>query len=339
MQRARGVADENAARRHLTLRAYQRQRIRRPLADPGEAPQAPSEDSLKPAEKLAVRAAEQRILRACRDGHHHCITRLTQRQQCKGTGWRKPLESGALARARSDHVRHDSHLTVGVFGEAHTEALCQCPTARGNGQQSGAQRLPAGHDGQTVLGEANVFDHRIHQCEVARGRQRIGKRRLQAVVLQHVAERGQGVLDCAQAGRTEVAAIGYVNRLDGRGEGAQRRPQSEAVEQAARALVDGGRANVHRRRRLRRETLVDHGDAAAIAAERQRQTGTDHAAARDDYVEVPLLHAAISSSISSGSLGASRLSTSRPSRVTTTSSSIRMPMFCNAFGTPRAGVM
>ena len=104
----------------------------------------------------------------------------------------------------------------------------------------------------------------------------------------------------------------------------------------------GGAIVVTRLRGARSELGLDDGDAQRERRERDREAGADEAAAGDEDVAGTGGHAAralrlsrISASICAGALGTDSVRTSGSRRVTSTSSSIRMPMPHQRFATPR----
>src|SRR5690606_20887419 len=123
----------------------------------------------------------------------------------------------------------------------------------------------------------------------------------------------------------EAAAVGDVDAHDGGRCGGDLVPQPERLERPAAAAGQRRRAVIEARLRARLPLDgLDDGDVEPEGREGYGKARTDHAATRDHDVAVPGLHrhrpAAISRSMSSGSRGSSRLSTSGSPRVTATSS-------------------
>src|ERR1700690_2739699 len=137
----------------------------------------------------------------------------------------------------------------------------------------------------------------------------------------------------------EMPGIRNVNRLNRAGSRMDRGPDPEGLEDRARAIAECAGAIIEARlRRAVGRDRLDQQHAQVGLRQRKREAGTDHPAAGDRYVVAPgeSAHAAaISASIASVSLGTPLLSTSQPPRVTTTSSSMRPPMFQKERGTPR----
>ena len=104
-------------------------------------------------------------------------------------------------------------------------------------------------------------------------------------------------------------------------------PQAERAIEPGRAERQGEAARTGAPRRLPAASRIDHRDRERPAAERQREGGADEPAA-DDRDVAPPDHAADPTmpSRSSTDLGREADRTSTPSRVTSTTSSIRMPI-------------
>src|SRR5690606_41855084 len=105
--------------------------------------------------------------------------------------------------------------------------------------------------------------------------------------------------------------------------------------QRGRAVVEAGVINDIERSRF------DEDDVEIELRQRKRQAGAYQTAAGDCDVAAQRAHAALASlapisfSISSGRFASAAVSTSQPSEVTTTSSSMRTPMFHQRLGAPR----
>ena len=82
---------------------------------------------------------------------------------------------------------------------------------------------------------------------------------------------------------------------------------------------------------------LDQGHSNIETLERHGQTGADHAAAHNGDVERVVHAACTKRSMASGVFSSAAVSTSGASRVTSTSSSMRMPMFQNSLGTRGEG--
>ncbi len=138
----------------------------------------------------------------------------------------------------------------------------------------------------------------------------------------------------------ETAALGDVDRANGFGLPLQRAPQPEPFENALRAVGERRHAPVEARRLERRglESFDEH-DIERQLGERACERRADQPAADDEHVRLPLgRHSAapMSCSTSSTEDGNAAVSTSGSLRVTTTSSSIRMPMPRQRLCTPLA---
>src|SRR6185437_6348123 len=177
------------------------------------------------------------------------------------------------------------------------------------------------------------------------------QRRADHSVGDDVTERIDPVLVGPQARESEPPCIGDVDGADRRGFTRHLIPDAQALEYSTARIAERCRALIEARLcgGVGRDTL-DEQHPHAGAGEAQREARPYHAAAHDGDIEVahggfpgrrlahrdPLRAAVINLSIASTSLGAPSVSTSTPRLVTTTSSSIRTPMRCRRFGTPRA---
>ncbi len=115
----------------------------------------------------------------------------------------------------------------------------------------------------------------------------------------------------------------------------ERAPHVEFREQRDRGRVHGDGANVETRVALRdrRFATIDQRHLEAAARQGECRAGADQAAAGDEHITCQVAHCGagliglrITASISLTVFGAAAVSTSWPSRVTSTSSSMRMPM-------------
>src|SRR5690606_442755 len=189
------------------------------------------------------------------------------------------------------------------------------------------------------------------QHEILRRRKPRPQRLAEASVLDRVPERGDAFLPRVAAHGAEPAPLGEGYRADRLRVAHERAPQPERSEDALRAVRERRDARIEARLlEPRRVARLDEHGAAADRVERNRERRADEPAADDQHVAVePSLHALhavrhaalstavpTSRSISSASTGSSAVSTSQPSRVTTTSSSMRMPMPRQAFALPVA---
>ncbi len=159
----------------------------------------------------------------------------------------------------------------------------------------------------------------------------------QPCVLDHMAQGAPAIIRPAQNAAAKMASTGNMNGFYRTQPTLQQGPQSQgpvdalgAVAQSRGARVKGG-VIVGRcsGRRWQRKTLNQRDThlPGQPSGKGQSQADAHHAAARND--DIPGAHrrpAAISSSIASGSRGTSPVSSSQPSSVTTTSSSMRTPI-------------
>ncbi len=130
-------------------------------------------------------------------------------------------------------------------------------------------------------------------------------------------------------GKAGATALGNMDLADRGGGGGQRFPQVQGLEDAAGSLRQGQGAVViagvcaDRQRRG-----LDQTDPQILTVQRAGQAGADHAAANDQQIVVHIVHlpSRIHASMSSMALGAASVSTSGSSAVTSTSSSMRMPI-------------
>src|SRR5690606_21406931 len=135
------------------------------------------------------------------------------------------------------------------------------------------------------------------------------ERRAETARRHHVAERRGTGVSGGEARRAEVTAVADVDRGDGAGVVAERRPGAEALEHPPRGPGEGDGALVEARLALvAGGERFDHGDAAPDAADGGREARSGEAAADDDEIELrahKAAHEAISASMSSIALGAS----------------------------------
>src|SRR5690606_9609435 len=146
------------------------------------------------------------------------------------------------------------------------------------------------------------------------------------------------------ARRARVATVGHVDLPDRLGAPSQFGPDAQPLEQSAAAMGQGGGAVVIARlpaalcRRLRLDQPNGPTGRPGAVLQPQRQAGADHAATDDvqliAHAGSPTARAsAISASISSASRGTLPVRIWWPSRVTSTSSSMRIPMPRHLAGT------
>src|SRR5690554_4268834 len=157
-------------------------------------------------------------------------------------------------------------------------------------------------------------------------------------VFHYVAQGGHPLLLGMHAGRARMPPVGDVYLPDRLGAPGQLLPDAQALEQPAAAMGQGGGSVVVAglpaplNRRLGLDQANGPARLAGTVLQRQCQTGPDHAPA-DNIQAVAhagtlaaVRAAAISASISSASRGTLPVRIWCPSRVTSTSSSIRMPI-------------
>ena len=130
-----------------------------------------------------------------------------------------------------------------------------------------------------------------------------------------------------------VAALGDVDREDG---GRTRRgPRARFLEPLAARVREREGAPVARGRRARLEEL----ERKALTRGERRERRADRPGADDRDVDRGHQRSRTAASTSFTVFGQSAVRTSRPFAVTSTSSSMRTPMFQNALGTLSAGRM
>ncbi len=182
--------------------------------------------------------------------------------------------------------------------------------------------------------------HRAHARRAAsssmppRCAQRLPQHVPRCRLLTGVAEGIELVLRGVQAREAEVAGIGDVDLADRRGVRGDRVPHAEGLEDAPRAVAERGGALIEARLRvaLRRAPPRSAPPCAAAPASASARLAPTMPPPTIGDIAVLVARcaahaAAISASISSGSFGTPPVSTSQPLRVTTTSSSMRTPMF------------
>src|SRR5690606_2006942 len=175
--------------------------------------------------------------------------------------------------------------------------------------------------------------------------QRAEQHLAQPGILDDIAQCRHAFIRGVHARRAGMALIGDMNLADRLGAPGQVGPDPQALEQSAAAMGQRRGAVVVTRlpaaldRRLGLDQANLPAGLAGAILQPQRQTGTDHAAADDVQAgahagrSIAARARAISASISSASRGTLPVSTSWPSRVTTTSSSMRIPMPRHLAGT------
>ena len=342
VQRLRGIADEHDAPGDRIRGARQHQRIRVALADSRKAADAPAES----AEQLRRegRFIERHEFRGARGAHRpdHCVAAAGDRQHGQRTGGCESLEGiariGPVGRGVHDDgdllvvfdVRVDAgagaqHRAGTIGGDRHRRANAGVIAAAGQFEQ---HRVITQRRGPDLRGNG--------ERHVGRLAQGLPQDAADGAIRHHVAEGGNPLLGGIQARHAESTGIRNVDGANRRRLGCHRRPHAQALENLARAVAQRGGALIETglRRRIRRHTFDEQG-AQFRVAQCQREAGTDHAAADDcdivsimDWLSRESHHAtdAMSLSMATASFGTPSVSTSQPSRVTTTSSSMRMPM-------------
>jgi len=234
--------------------------------------------------------------------------------------------------ARGIHVRDDGMLGVIGHDRADPErGAYRGLRAVGGDHQPRMQTLAAvGLEPQGIGAGRDRGDARVPEADARLRGDPCTQRSPELAILDRMAQRCDALLLGGQDGRAEAAAFRHVDPPDRRRPGGDRRPCADALEDAAAAVGQRRRARVEARLcvRVGRDGL-DHGDLEWQLRERRSQREADHAAARNRHVAGSRSGhhaAAIRRSISSGSVGIEAVSTSGPSAVTTTSSSMRTPM-------------
>ncbi len=173
---------------------------------------------------------------------------------------------------------------------------------------------------------------RAAQLDPSAAPERAPQHRAEMSVADRVAEGRELVFGGVEPRKAEVAGIRDMNLAYWGRAGRDLIPDPEGAQDLPRAIAQGSAAIIEARLR---GAVGGHGlDQQYLqprAGQRQRQTRPDHAATDDGDIAAARSRrfhaAAINASISSGSFGASSVSTSQPPRVTATSSSMRTPIF------------
>ena len=172
---------------------------------------------------------------------------------------------------------------------------------------------------------------------------RLGQHREHRAVVDDIAQRRHARIGSADRNTAKAAALRYVNVVDGGG--CQFIPRAQPFQQqtAAMGQRDGPRITAPCRNPAGVGARFEYRDAqpaVTTLSQGQRQRRAHRAAAHDHNVGVgyhAVQRAAISASMSLTVLGAAAVNISQPPAVTTTSSSIRTPMWANSAGTPAPG--
>ena len=235
-------------------------------------------------------------------------------------------------------VEDDGALLIVVLErvEAQSRANRGTRAVRGNDELRAHLALFAGlldRGGHVPLVALHTHDFRRRERrEPLRAAQPLPEHASQRLVLDRVAERRHTLLGGGNPRCTEAAALGDVNRANGLGIALELRPKTQAREDLLRAVRERRDARVEAwLRKLQRLLRFDEHGVERQLRERARQRRPDSATADDQHVAVAargLRHAApaMCRSISATVAGRSLVSTSGASRVTCTSSSIRIPM-------------
>jgi hypothetical protein len=223
------------------------------------------------------------------------------------------------------------------------------------GANRGASAVRADHEPRTnraragldprfgrVAADLELRDGRgCEHTEAGRALEPLPERLSERRVLDRVAEGLDALLLRPDPRGAEAAALGNVHGSNRLGAGSELGPDAEGRENSLRRVRErGGPAVEARLLELRGLARLDEHHVERQLGERAGERGADGAAADDQHVAVETLgearaHArvAISASISSTEAARSAVSTSGPSRVTSTSSSIRMPIPRQRFAT------
>src|SRR5690606_3487887 len=246
-------------------------------------------------------------------------------------------------------------LVVVALASADIQASAQTRLrAVGNRQQPRSHRLTFAavlNRHQRMLLSRLAIDHlrRVHPFNRGVFVQLREQHIAEPGILDHIAQRWPLALLRVELDTAETSALADMDIGDGGGVMVERLPEAETFQDAAAAIREcrGARIearSVHRWRQLRdiggggnRETFRDKYAQCTVAelVQQQRKADADHTAAGDHDIVInrggaARAHAAwlprISCSMSPTVLGTSSVSTSQPVFVTTTSSSMRMPM-------------
>ncbi len=320
--------------------------VRRARADPGETAEPTPESALQLARELGVAERDGPLggvrARSPDDGD----PAARQRQHGERTVRRETLER-TTRRPRLRRAVDDQRVlavTVGRDVDAEGRADLRIDAVGGDDEPR-VDRLPR----VRVLDvDAHALGVRTHGDD-PRGREAAQPRRMleaapqtadETRVLHRVAERRDAFLARVDARRAEAPALADMDRQDRLGL-VGRVPETELLEDPPRAVRERRRAAVETGL-LEAPGLVrlEQHDVERQARERVDERRADEAAADDGDVgrERRAAHGPVptSRSISSAELGNVFVSTSAPSFVTSTSSSIRMPMPRHRFGTSRS---
>jgi hypothetical protein len=278
------------------------------------------------------------LFRRCRP---HQVKACARRQQRQRTKRGEALVGGIAVWQLGGDMADQRRLSVIHHLPLHATHLGQAAPAVGQHQQAGGHFVLLAGVAEFGQREARRAFHRMHrgagQIKFAAGRQGLMQRRAQSGIIDHMAERWKAAFRGLQHSTPEAAALGNMDGFDRRGR-CNGAPYPKPLQQDFCALRQGQGARVGGAGKAAIGFQHHHSQAAVF--QRQRQRSSRRATTGDKHVNVTGdCHCAISSSISATLLGAPWVSTSQPCSVTTTSSSMRMPIFQNLSDTSSAGRM
>ena len=294
MQRLCGIADDGEPRRHVPLRARQRERIGIPGADAQQPAEAVAEGGLQVGEEFLVGQREESRSFLWTPHPHDAAPTVCERQDGD-----RPIRSETLVghvvvetlrRERGD----DRSLAVLPVLGRHARLLADdgTRTVRGHDQPGlDIESLAAALDAERApfVRQPGAGDsRRCERLDTGHAAQPLPESRADHAVGQHVAERVQPLLGCVDACDAEAALLGNVDAADRGRLALHVAPDVEAAEYPYGAVGQCGRALV--------ETRVLHGagrhrlnerDPEPERGECQRERGADQAAPGNGDVELP----------------------------------------------------
>ncbi len=330
VQALRGSADQHTARRGDALGEDTLEHEAPTRGDGGQPAQPPAEPGLQFAEKGRVIHGQQACGLGRRARPDQCRTTVLHRQQREWTLGREAFVGDALMRpfrgdgaqqrrmavvmTRGRNARLRAQVRLGTVGRDHEPRMQHArPVARTHLDLGVCIEAAAG----TRLG-CQPRDAGQH-CD-ARGEDLVDRLRGQ-----HMAKHRHGRFAGIQHRHAEAPAFADVHLEDRLSHRTHRLPQAERGEDAARGFVecDGARIVASRHR----AAGLDEGDADAVRGKRDGECRAHRPTADDDHRRHATHARVIRASMAATDLGAASVNTSQPSRVTSTSSSMRTPMF------------
>ncbi len=329
-----GVADHRRERHRLGAGLAEHQRVAGALTDAGEARHVTAEPFAQGGQKGVVVQGHPAVHVVAGAGPDQRHALAGQRQQGQRALVEEALERLAPVRLRQPDVGDQGVVADVPVAGADAEPVTGARAGAVGGDQQRRVQLFAivQHGFIAVAGAADAGER-------GRGAQGDGRIRFhgaqqhmaEPAVFHHRAQARQVLLRGGEPGQAEPAAPGHVHGVDAGGVLQHRVLQAELLEnrQAAGGQRRAAGVEAGRVRRLAGGQGVafhQHDLARPVVAQQQRQGRPRHAAADDERGSAHARASRMSASMSSMALGTSRVSTSQPSLVTSTSSSMRMPM-------------